>query len=236
MKRKILADPSCHRCGRQPEDIMRALWGCEAVKQVWVPEIFATTAWFIWTHRNKTRLNEQTLPSSEISAAAKKFLLAFTASQAIPQGSKNARKQTWVPPKPGEFKTNFDGAMFNENDEAGIRIVVRNSLGQSHFEGDSEIGIKALRKGHMLLSSFGHLVQDTLLFASSLRSLSFSHTVRQGWLYPSSDDLEPMTQSCRGLVEIDFPGNEDSLKETKFRDLVWRGKESVVDDEKKAEE
>ena len=39
-----------------------------------------------------------------------------------------------------------------------------------------------------------------------------------------------------GLVEIDFPGNEDSLRETKFRDLVWRGKELVIDDEKKAEE
>ena len=61
-------------------------------------------------------------------------------------------------------------------------------------------------------------------------------TWKLGWLNPSSDDLEPMTQSCRGLVEIDFPGNEDSLRETKFRDLVWRGKELVVDDKKIAEE
>lgn len=35
-----------------------------------------------------------------------------------------------MPPKPGEFKKNFDGAMFNENDEPGIGIVARNSLGQ----------------------------------------------------------------------------------------------------------
>ena len=61
-------------------------------------------------------------------------------------------------------------------------------------------------------------------------------TWKLGCLNPLLDDLEPMTQSCRGLVEIDFPGNEDSLRETKFRDLVWRGKELVVGDEKKAEE
>lgn len=86
MKRKNVADSTCHRCRRQPEDIMLALWGCEAVKHVWcydfrwindfeasqgtffdlvgrilqkprVLEIFANTAWFIWTHRNKTSLN-----------------------------------------------------------------------------------------------------------------------------------------------------------------------------------
>ena len=61
-------------------------------------------------------------------------------------------------------------------------------------------------------------------------------TWKLGWLNPLLDDLEPMTQSYHGLVEIDFPGNEDSLRETKFRDLVWRGKELVIDDERKAEE
>ena len=68
---------------------MHALWECEVVKSVWcsefewmnmfkavqgsfydlvvriltkprVPEIFATRAWFIWSHRNKTQLKEST--------------------------------------------------------------------------------------------------------------------------------------------------------------------------------
>ena len=97
MKRKVLVDPLCHYCGKQPEDIMHALWGCESIKHVWCDEfswvnefeasqglfadlighylqkprvrkLFATTAWFLWTHRNKTRLNESTLPSSNINA------------------------------------------------------------------------------------------------------------------------------------------------------------------------
>ena len=122
-----------------------------------------------------------------------------------------------MPPKLGEFKTNYDGAMFNENDDAGIGIAVQDSLGyvfaamvekiqkphfvevlemmaarravnfvheiglhQIHFEGDLEIGIKALCNGDMLLSSLGHLAQDTIFLVSSLRSFSFSHVVRQG--------------------------------------------------------
>ena len=117
----------------------------------------------------------------------------------------------------GEFKTNFDGAMFEENDNAEIGIIVRNSRGKVMaalsekipkpslvemlemlatrravkfvqeiglhdpiFEGDSLVGIKALQRGNMLSSSFGHLISNTSSFVSSLRSFSFSHTLRQG--------------------------------------------------------
>ena len=88
--------------------------------------------------------------------------------------------------------------MFNESNEAGIGIVVRESLGlvlvamaekiwkphnveslemlaarraiifakelglqQGQFEGDTEICIKALQKGELFSSSYGHLVRDT---------------------------------------------------------------------------
>ena len=34
MKQKILVDPLCHCYGKQPEDIMHALWCCESVKHV----------------------------------------------------------------------------------------------------------------------------------------------------------------------------------------------------------
>ena len=53
-------------------------------------------------------------------------------------------------------------------------------LQQCQFEGDSEIGIKALQTGDVFSSSFGHLIRDTLIYVNSLRSFSFSHTVRQG--------------------------------------------------------
>ena len=82
MKRKILSDLLCYLYSRYPEGTKHALWDCEAVKRVWckefswvnqfeaahgtildlvdwlmskprVTELFATTAWFIWTHRIK---------------------------------------------------------------------------------------------------------------------------------------------------------------------------------------
>ena len=106
MKREILANPTCHLCGRIAEDTKHALWDCEAVKAVWcmdfswvnwveaahgsfldlvdrliskprVAELFATTAWSIWTHRNKSRLLEKTIPLGSIGEAAKTFLQQF---------------------------------------------------------------------------------------------------------------------------------------------------------------
>lgn len=102
IKRKILTDPTCHLCGKVSEDTKHALWDCEAVKDVWckefswvnsleaahgswldlverllsksrVAEMFATTAWFIWTHRSKSRLYEKTIPLGSVGEAAKKF-------------------------------------------------------------------------------------------------------------------------------------------------------------------
>ena len=35
MKRKIVSDSCCHRCGRFEEDVKHTLWDYEAIKQVW---------------------------------------------------------------------------------------------------------------------------------------------------------------------------------------------------------
>ena len=48
-------------------------------------------------------------------------------------------------------------------------------LQQCHFEGDSEIGIKALQQGDMFSSSFSHLVRDTLIHVTSFRIFSLSY-------------------------------------------------------------
>ena len=48
-------------------------------------------------------------------------------------------------------------------------------LQQAHFEGDSELVIKALQRGSMFSLSFGHLARDTITHVSFLRSFSVSH-------------------------------------------------------------
>ena len=48
------------------------------------------------------------------------------------------------------------------------------------MEGDSEIIIKALSSNGLFASSFGHIVQDIKMVSSSLGSVLFNHTRRQG--------------------------------------------------------
>ena len=98
-----------------------------------VIELFLTTAWHKWLHRNKTRLQEHTVPLEMIRDAAYKFLQIFKQSRDYPcsrRPIKPRRTRRWMPPKPGEYKINFDEAMFSESEEAGIGVVVRDSSGQ----------------------------------------------------------------------------------------------------------
>uniref|UniRef100_A0A7N2KS32 Reverse transcriptase zinc-binding domain-containing protein n=1 Tax=Quercus lobata TaxID=97700 RepID=A0A7N2KS32_QUELO len=103
MKRKVVDEPHCELCGKQPEDTKHALWNCEAMGRVWCVdfnwvsedlivygtfldliemclkkpgsgELFGITAWHIWTHRNRVRLREKTIPLSGIGEAAKNYL------------------------------------------------------------------------------------------------------------------------------------------------------------------
>ncbi|XP_030970311.1 uncharacterized protein LOC115990640 [Quercus lobata] len=48
------------------------------------------------------------------------------------------------------------------------------------FEGDSEIIIKAINKGDLLSSSFGHILNDINLLSKSFQRVSFCHTRRLG--------------------------------------------------------
>ena len=84
---QVLQDVTCSLCSKAPETILHALWECEANRPVWNQyfnwvnrytttlgsfsnlvslirgnpmsiELFAVTAWLIWSQRNKIRLDE----------------------------------------------------------------------------------------------------------------------------------------------------------------------------------
>ena len=93
-------------------------------------EVFGTTAWFIKTHRNKVRLRERTIPLSSAGEAVKHFLQQVRAVREVQILAKKPHRNKWFPPAANEFKANFDGAWFNESEEVGIVVVVRNSAGQ----------------------------------------------------------------------------------------------------------
>nr|POE83460.1 putative ribonuclease h protein [Quercus suber] len=105
-KRKILEDANCKACHVAEENTLHAIWDCEKLHHIWFPcfswvrtevpqfqdvqeliylvgqrrdslELFVVVAWFIWSHRNKLRLNEKGLATDRILQAAKTYLLEF---------------------------------------------------------------------------------------------------------------------------------------------------------------
>lgn len=57
-------------------------------------------------------------------------------------------------------------------------FVLEAGFYQSFFEGDSEIVIKSLHGSGLKNSYVGHIIKDTLSYANSHQSFSFSHVVR----------------------------------------------------------
>ncbi|KAK9997041.1 hypothetical protein SO802_021727 [Lithocarpus litseifolius] len=91
--------------------------------------LFAATAWSIWFHRNKVRLNENTRLMGQIAGFARDYVRDFRSSNSSSSTVRSTAPKVWSPPGCNEWKINFDGAMFCESDEAGVGVVVRNSSG-----------------------------------------------------------------------------------------------------------
>ena len=72
-------------------------------------ESFAVTAWYIWTHRNNSRLNECLIPLDRVVKSASNYLQLFQQSQIIkPKLKACSGKKTYIPPT-DSYKRNFDG-------------------------------------------------------------------------------------------------------------------------------
>ena len=94
-------------------------------------ELFATVAWSIWCRRNKLRCNEQCLPLGKIMESATSLLTEFQKHSSHRVSVPRQRDVNWHPPTAAMmWKTNFNGAMFSESDQADIGVVVRNHAGQ----------------------------------------------------------------------------------------------------------
>ena len=159
VKRKFLEEDVCQVCNKESETISHALWECEVLQEVWstkfgwvdrgqarhgsfcdlvawiqgkhqLIDLFATTAWFIWCRRNKVCLNEPAIPLNKIADEALHYLRTYRNGHSKEKRKTPRGKIKWSPPPSGMFKTNFDGAIFEELGEAGIGVVIRNFAGE----------------------------------------------------------------------------------------------------------
>nr|POF26531.1 hypothetical protein CFP56_65626 [Quercus suber] len=79
--------------------------------------------------------------------------------------------------------TNYIDAMFQEEDKAGIGVIIRDCQGKSLaqcLEEDSEIVINALNEDSHSLASFGLPIQDVKCFANLFHCIRFSYVHREG--------------------------------------------------------
>ena len=93
-------------------------------------KLFAVVAWFSWNHRNRPKLNEKGLVTDRIFLAAKEYLSDFQLKILRTASKPSNASIKWRPPLGKLYKTNYDGAVFGESGEAGIRVVVRDAKGE----------------------------------------------------------------------------------------------------------
>ena len=93
-------------------------------------EVFVMSAWLIWMRRNKLRSNEATQPCSKIGQLALSLLAEFQQGKQGRVAEKQVGLVRWQPPAENSIKANFDGAVFGEEQAAGIGVVLRDSEGQ----------------------------------------------------------------------------------------------------------
>ena len=91
---------------------------------------FAVMAWAVWHHRNKSRLQEYLMPLNRIATYAKNYIQNLKNLEYSHPRTQSRVSKKWNPPPLNSFKTNFDGAMFNESCEVGIGVVIRNCKGE----------------------------------------------------------------------------------------------------------
>ena len=87
-------------------------------------------AYQIWFRQNKLRLGEDVANLKLINSMARDALQEFQQANTTPQEPLPALSITkWLPPPTDWVKANFDEAIFQGCDEAGLGTIIRNDYG-----------------------------------------------------------------------------------------------------------
>ena len=93
-------------------------------------DLFAMIASQVWLRRNKLRMGETVADLRLLNSLAREVLMEFQHAHLVVPSPFSTNSQTkWEPPPMDLFKINFDGAIFQEKNEAGLGIIIRNDHG-----------------------------------------------------------------------------------------------------------
>ena len=91
-------------------------------------------SWSIWYRRNHLRLKQPVDTNLQLIIRAQETLLEFHEAQdcgkQFPPQSNSTEITKWKPPKEGRYRVNYDGAVFKDNNEAGLGAIIKNHRGE----------------------------------------------------------------------------------------------------------
>ncbi|XP_050290037.1 uncharacterized protein LOC126728216 [Quercus robur] len=95
-------------------------------------EIFAIAGWYVWNRRNAIHFNRAVWPVDSIRMEAGSFLQEFLQAREVELSPPRPQViQWWRPPNPYIYKINFDVAVFQTSNLAGVGVIVRDNRGDS---------------------------------------------------------------------------------------------------------
>ena len=116
-----------HAVTSPPPDFTNLFSSFLQVQDEFHAEIFSITAWLLWNRRNAQHFGRPVHPLGQLCSMAGDLLQEYLDAQKLePIPSPPPVMQQWRPPEPEHVKLNFDAAVFNSINMAGIGVIARN--------------------------------------------------------------------------------------------------------------
>ena len=97
-------------------------------------EIFSIIAWLLWNRRNASQFGKPVHPLYKLCNIAGNILQEYLTAQNEVEESAPIGPivlQHWPPPNHDNYKVNFDAAIFNSSNSAGIGVMVHDCAGEA---------------------------------------------------------------------------------------------------------